>query len=379
MSDDIIGKADGLLPTLLDLLPDYFYVTDSDMRMIYVNKTAADYFQLSKEEIVGKMLQDIEPDKDFAKKYGEFGRQILADALPSVSDVDPYHEPDGTISYHRRYDIPFRHPKTGEPLLMGMAQDVTAHVEREQQARRLAAMHREMEIAHEIQRSLFPRELQTGWLDLAGMSVPAAYAGGDFYDWIGALDGSVIITLGDVSGHGVGPALVAAECRAYWRVLAHTLPLQAAIERLNHLIRDDLPGDRFITLAAVKLYSDGTLEAFSAGHGPILLRRTDGVIEQLSPQTIPLGIDQDLGDEPLAIRDIGPGDLLLLFSDGITEASNSAGSPWQVAGLLDFLQRHRNLAGTELLLALDREYLAFTEGEPPQDDRTAVVATFGGQ
>ena len=219
MSDDTIERAgelgEGLFSMLIDLLPDYFYVSDSDMRVVYVNKTASEYFGLPKNEIVGKNCDDIEPDKDFARRFIELGRQIMATGEPRVSDLGPYSEPDGTLSYYRRYDIPFRHPVTGEFTLMGSAQDMTDRVERERQERRIAAMHREMGIAQEIQRSLLPRELRTDWIELSGFCVPAAYAGGDFYDWLRTPDGSVVLALGDVSGHGVGPALVAAECRAY--------------------------------------------------------------------------------------------------------------------------------------------------------------------
>ncbi len=124
MSDEAIGKAgglgEGLFSTLIDLLPDYFYVVDSDVRVVYVNKTAADYFGLPKDEIVGKAFKDIEPDKEFAQGFIELGRQIMATGEPRVSDSAPYPEPDGTLSYYRRYDIPFRHPITGELMLMGL-------------------------------------------------------------------------------------------------------------------------------------------------------------------------------------------------------------------------------------------------------------------
>ena len=144
MNDEAIGKADGLgeglFSMLFDLLPDYFYIYDSDMRVVYVNTTAADYFRLPKDEIVGKTYKDIEPNKEFAHRFNELGRQIMATGEPRVSDTDPYPEPDGTLSYYRRYDIPFRHPVTGELMLLGLAQDMTDRVERERQERRLAAM-----------------------------------------------------------------------------------------------------------------------------------------------------------------------------------------------------------------------------------------------
>src|SRR5271167_1893942 len=100
MKDKLIGKADrigeGLLSTLLDLLPDYFYVADSEMRIVYVNETAARYFKLPKNEIVGKSFSDVEPDTEFARQFAELGRQIMVAGTPRVSDFGPYNEPDGT-------------------------------------------------------------------------------------------------------------------------------------------------------------------------------------------------------------------------------------------------------------------------------------------
>jgi PAS domain S-box-containing protein len=384
MSNEEFGKAgelgEGLLSILIDLLPDYFYVSDSDMRVVYVNKTAADYFGLPKNEIVGKKYSDIAPDKEFARRFIDVGRQIMATGGPRVSDFGPYTEPDGTLTYYRRYDIPFRHPVTGELMLMGLAQDMTDRVVRESQERRIAEIHREMEIAQEIQRSLLPKALRTDWIDLSGFSVPAAYAGGDFYDWLRVLDGSVVLALGDVSGNGVGPALVAAQCQAYWRVLATTSTVRDAVMRLNELILDDPLGDRFVTLAAAKLSVDGTLEIFSAAHGPQILLRSDRTVELLDSHTLPLGVTSELlPTQEVTIRQLAPGDTLLMFSDGVTDVRNPEGQPWNTKGLLKSLDRHHGICGSELLTAIDRDNLGFAAGQPPDDDRTVVVVTFRGK
>jgi sigma-B regulation protein RsbU (phosphoserine phosphatase) len=381
MGDKAIGKGklgETLFAMLVDMLPDYFYVSDSDMRVVYVNKTAADYFGLPKEEIIGRKFEELGSDREYAHRFIELGRQIMATGEPRVSDMDPFNEPDGTLSYYRRYDIPFRHPVTGELMLMGLAQEITDRVEREKQERRIAIMGREMQIAQEIQRSLLPKELRIDWIDLSGFSVPAAYAGGDFYDWLRALDGSVVLGLGDVSGHGVGPALVAAECRAYWRGMAQSLPLRDAVVRLNELILDDLSGDRFVTLATAKLSPDGTLEVYSAAHGPLVLCRTGGAVELLDSHTFPLGVTSELAGEEVTVRRLAPGDTLLMFSDGVTETRNREGQQWHTDGLLAGLARHRGTCGNGLLRAIDHENLVFADGEPQGDDRSVVVATFRG-
>ena len=88
MNEEMIRQSsrigDGLMSTLLDLLPDYFYVADADMRLMYVNKTAADYFGLPKNQIVGKRFPDVEPDTDFAKRFND---RVPAVAEPSTVDT----------------------------------------------------------------------------------------------------------------------------------------------------------------------------------------------------------------------------------------------------------------------------------------------------
>jgi serine phosphatase RsbU (regulator of sigma subunit) len=217
------------------------------------------------------------------------------------------------------------------------------------------------------------------WVDLSGFSVPAAYAGGDFYDWLCTPEGSVVLALGDVSGHGVGPALIAAECRAYWRGLAQSLTLRDAVMRLNELVLDDLSGERFVTLVAAKLSRDGNLEVFSAGHGPQVIRRLDGAVELLGPQTFPLGVTSKLPGVEATVRGLTSGDTLLMFSDGMTETRNPERKLWTADGLLKGLARHGGLCGSDLLREIDQENLAFAAGEPPVDDRTALVATFRGK
>jgi sigma-B regulation protein RsbU (phosphoserine phosphatase) len=173
--------------------------------------------------------------------------------------------------------------------------------------------------------------------------------------------------------------LVAAECRAYWRGLAPSLTLRDAVLRLNGLILDDLPGDRFVTLAAAKLSPDGTLEVFSAAHGPLVLRGTDGAVELLDSHTVPLGVTSELPDEAVTLRRLAPGDTLLMFSDGVTETRNPKGQQWSTDGLLQSLAHHRGICGSDLLRAIDLENLVFADGEPPGDDRSVVVATFRGK
>ena len=127
--------------------------------------------------------------------------------------------------------------------------------------------------------------------------------------------------------------------------------------RLNELIVDDLPGDRFVTLAAAKLSPDGKLEVFSAAHGPLVLRRADGAVELLDAHTLPLGVTPALPSEEVTVRPLARGDTLLMFSDGVPETRNPEGRQWNTDGLLEGLAHHRDITGSDLLRAIDQEDL----------------------
>jgi serine phosphatase RsbU (regulator of sigma subunit) len=141
---------------------------------------------------------------------------------------------------------------------------------------------------------------------------------------------------------------------------------------------EDLPDDRFVTLAAARLSSDGTLEVFSAAHGPLALRRVDGVVELLHPHTIPLGISPDLLGDEVTVGQLAPGDTLLMCSDGVTDTRSPDVRLWNADGLLQGLACHPDLGRGDLLRAIDHDNLAFAAGEPSGDDRTVVVATLRG-
>ncbi len=371
---------DGLLADLLDLFPEHFYVADSEMRFVYANKALADWLGHSKEELVGKLGSDFDPDTQYAREFAQRGREIMASGASHVGDLKPYRKPDGTVTHLRCYEVPFKHPRTDETMMIGLVQDLSDRIEREHKERQIAVMDREMQIARDIQRSVLPRELRTDWAEVFGFSEPAAYAGGDFYDWRRLPDGSLVLALGDVTGHGVGPALVAAECRAYWRVLAPSLPLRDAVLRMNELVADDCASQRFVTFAAAKLSPRGSLEVFSAGQGPLILRRQGGDVELLGSHMLPLGIESDMPvSENVTTRELSPGDALLLFSDGFTETRNPQGEQWTTRGLLSALDRGIDLTGTELLREIERENVEFAQHAAPADDRTIVLARFRGR
>lgn len=235
-----------------------------------------------------------------------------------------------------------------------------------------------LEVARDIQQSLLPRDpIAIDGFEMAGWNRPAELTGGDYYDWIQRADGSVIVTIGDVSGHGIGPALLMAVCRAYARasVLGGD-PLRTAIRQLNDFLAGDFASGRFVTFAIVRLRPDSDeVELLSAGHGPTLLIRRAGEPgwETFGGDGLPLGIvaEQDF-DEPRRVR-LGPGDSLVLITDGFGETLNADGEMFGAERLARSIRDYGPESTEAILQRLHDEVRAFANGSPQADDMTAVI------
>ncbi|MBL8747496.1 MAG: PP2C family protein-serine/threonine phosphatase [Phycisphaerae bacterium] len=240
----------------------------------------------------------------------------------------------------------------------------------------LAEVNGELAVAKRIQQRLMPRGgLEALGYEVSGWNRPANQTGGDYFDWFHLPDGRVAISIADVTGHGVGPAIIMAVCRAYARA---TIPgessLRIGLGRLNTLLADDVDDGRFVTSAyAILRPATGELELLSAGHGPTLLRRMDGSFESFGGDGPPLGVVSSFEFDPPRILTLGPGDALLLVTDGFLEASNEAGVMFGEARLRSFLALNSHLPTRELLERLDAEVRLHVGDKPQADDMTAVL------
>jgi hypothetical protein len=159
---------------------------------------------------------------------------------------------------------------------------------------KIQGLQHDLHVARSIQQGLLPKSPpQIDGFDIAGWNQPADETGGDYYDWQQLADGRVAVTIADVTGHGIGPALGMAVCRAYARaVLAADPDLQRFLDRLNQLLYEDLPAEKFVTLVTGLLDPRAArLQLISAGHGPLLFYSS----EQQSfccydAQGLPLGL-----------------------------------------------------------------------------------------
>ena len=203
-------------------------------------------------------------------------------------------------------------------------------------------LKRDLEIARDIQRAMLPQEMVTGGgLEAYGFTRPANTVGGDFYDVLQMPDGRLVIALGDVSGKGSPAALLMALTLAILRTLVDEgLGPAALAQRLNVQVARHAPGSRFVTMfLAVFDPVTGALHYVNAGQNPPILRRVNGALERLTSGGVALGMF-DLSAYTAGDTWLAPGDVLVLYSDGITEAENKQGVFFDESGLEDVINRH---------------------------------------
>ncbi|MBI4790312.1 MAG: SpoIIE family protein phosphatase [Chloroflexi bacterium] len=219
-------------------------------------------------------------------------------------------------------------------------------------------MEQEMRVARLIQQTLLPKQLPDlpGWR-LAVHYQPARAVGGDFYDFCPLPDGRLVIMEGDVTDKGVPAALVMATTRAILRgAVRSELSPGAALERANNLLCPEIPEKMFVTCLYMILDpKTGRLQYANAGHNLPLHRARDGVTE-LRATGMPLGLLPDMGYEEKEAR-LAPGDRLLLYSDGLTEAHNPQNEMFDFPRLRQLMAAYQpQMAIIDCLMSALREF-----------------------
>ena len=234
----------------------------------------------------------------------------------------------------------------------------------------------DLEVAREIQLAMLPQRTHAiRDLEAAGLTRPANTVGGDCYDILRLPDSRLLLMLGDVSGKGSPAALLMALAIAMLRTLApEDLPLVGLVERLNRLVYEQTPGSRFITMfvAAIDPVT-WKLTYINAGQTPPLLRRHDGTVDSLATGGMALGMF-DRATYEAAELTLDPGDLLVAYSDGVTEAESPAGVPFDEVGLRHVVEIHYDEGLDDLGDAIVSAVVNHADSARLGDDLTVLAA-----
>jgi len=262
----------------------------------------------------------------------------------------------------------------GRRLFAGFIRDATERHALLDAERALLGRNEELRLARVIQQRFYPTVAPAvPGFDIAGASHPAEYAGGDYFDYLWISSTELALVIGDVSGHGLGPALLMSQTRAYLRtLLLQTHDVSDLLTRLNAFLALDWGEAHFVTLFLARLVPQERKMIYASGGHQSYLLRADGRVEILAATGIPLGI------MPGPIRGapelwLQPGDMLLMVTDGIEETVSPDDRELGRGRVLEVAQANRHRSASEIVTALFSAASDFAAGGVRKDDITAVV------
>jgi phosphoserine phosphatase RsbU/P len=269
-------------------------------------------------------------------------------------------------------------PKTCEALevLAGEAAVAIENARLYRESCEKERLERELQIAAGIQQALMPLgEHAGGYFEVAGASVPCRAIGGDFFDYLELDGGRLAIALADVSGKGAPAALLTAVVQGMFTIEAgHAGGAAGTLGKINRALKRRTVESKFVTMFYGTLSPDGTFVYSNGGHNaPVLLRRR--AMSRLETGGTILGMFETAAydQETLALE---PGDTLVAFSDGISEAQDPGGEDYGEDRLITCLEAHRGASPVEMRDALLESVRAFVSGAMPTDDMTVLVLRY---
>lgn len=236
-------------------------------------------------------------------------------------------------------------------------------------------MEEELKVASEIQMRLQPLSPpRIPGYEMIGISFPCREIGGDYYDFIPRKNGNIIFALGDVSGKGMGAALLMSSLHAALRAQAKTgLRTAEIITEVNNYILESSPENKFLTLFCGELDpQSGRLNYSNAGHNPPILITNNDELTLLQSGGLPLGITDNIGYEESSII-LRPGDVLVIYSDGITDSVNEHDEDFGEQRLIEVVRRYRTRTASQLRDRIDEAITQFVGQSPPVDDTTIMI------
>jgi sigma-B regulation protein RsbU (phosphoserine phosphatase) len=378
---EALRNSEALYHSLVETIPVCIFRKDLEGRFTFGNQAFCTSLKRPLEYILGKTDLAFYPS-ELAYKYLYDDRRVM-ETREIFEAIEEHQKPEGERTYVRVLKAPVFDAR-GEVIgMQAIFWDITSRMRAEGE---LARTEAEFRVARRIQQKLFPSTtpqipgLEIGaatyGFDISGASFPAEAIGGDYYDFLALADGSLGIAIGDVSGHGVGPALLMAEARALLRAFAQTeSDVSTILGLINRVLVPDVDADRFITMLLARLDPRSrTLVFASAGHQTAYLLDADANLKQALPSTgIPLGIRTDAdfpASGPIALQG---GDVVLLVTDGVVEARSPDGTVFGSKRAVDLVRVYRRESARHIVDNLYHAVRAFARDLPQYDDITASV------
>jgi PAS domain S-box-containing protein len=354
--------------------PDAVVLMDAAGRIHFANPAVKEVFGCSPDEVIGQPLTHLQPERLRGDPEGGL------DCILAGGVRRPHRKAVETLGLRQDgaeipVEVSFSELElNGERRYVGFIRDITERLRAE---RELREHQEQFAAAREIQQRLFPKSAPSlPGFDIAGASYPMEATGGDYFDYLPMLHDRLGIVMGDVTGHGVGAALIMAETRAYLRVLAgRREDVGEILTRTNGILSGDLGGEQFVTLFLGRLDpATRKLVYVSAGHPAGYVLGADGAVKHKLRRTgIALGLGPDTTYAAAPEIELARGDLLLLVTDGLAEAQGPDESLFGTERILDTVRARQNRPAREIVEALYQAVREFSQHQPQMDDVTAKV------
>ena len=358
------------LATALESIGEGLLITDSQGTIQYVNPAFERITGYLRPEVMGKNPRILQSGQHSQAFYRTMWEMIAAGKTWRGSFVDK--RKDGQLYDVETTIAPIIEPSGNRVGYTAISRDVTERTQ-------WAATQEQLRVARTIQQQFFPAAApDLPGFEIGGASYPAEATGGDYFDYFPLSEGRVGVVLADVSGHGLGPALVMSQTRAYLRALL-TLGLNVSelVTRLNDFLIEDGVEDYFVTLFLAQIDPrDQSLVYASAGHQCYLLGPADkvellestGMVLGVIPQRVPQA-------EP---RKLQPGQLVLFLTDGVQETAGPEKDLFGMERALAIVRANRDKPAREIVDAIYLAARRFAQGRTQEDDITAVVVKVVG-
>jgi PAS domain S-box-containing protein len=373
-------RAEQFFRELVECAPDAVAVTDTEGRIVLVNRLTEELFGYTREELLGQTIELLVPER-FRESHVRHREEYRAN--PRTRPMRSGVEVCGRRKDGREFPAEVSLSPLeidGMPVVYSAVRDITPRKEAE---RRMREREAELLAAQQIQEHILPKEVPSPpGFDIAGASFPAHFAGGDHLDYVSLPDGSLGIVLGDVAGHGIPAGLVMASTQAYIRSFAEReTDVSKILVRANRALHRTTEPERFVTTIFARIDCTARNLCYaSAGHPSGYILDPDGnAKKELESTGIPLGIFPEADYPTCSPVPLEPGDTVLLLTDGVLEAESPAGEVFGIDRVFAAVRDCRGAPAREVIRSLYSAVREFAGVDHLQDDVTVVVAKVIGE
>lgn len=356
-----------LLSRLLEQTGDSVVITDAEGTINYVNPAFETTTGYNSGEAIGNTPRILKSGLHDAEFYRQLWSRLKQGQPHRGMMIN--RRKTGELCWSQQTITPMRDAAGRLSHFVSVSRDITELKQKEEQDFQL-------QLARDVQCRFCEPPPKVPGFDIGAASHPAYETGGDYFDFIHQPDGSIVIAMGDVKGHGYGSALLMALTRAYLRSFASTrLEVHEILARINHMLRKDLEQHQFVTLCLVRLQPEcSKLSYANAGHvSGFVLFSSGETKHSLDSTGPPLGLFSDSEFLLAETIDLHGGELLILTTDGVTEATARDGNQFGARRVLDYVRTHASEPASQIANGVYEEARRYVEHDPQDDDITALV------